>query len=224
MAIVPGSLLLAGCGGGSLRLSAPLFEVGGVNEESLQTLSNFAARVSHTDGRSNAAQIRGANGGTLPEVRLFQHLQTAMPGVSQTTFMFTGQLWRLVYITHLENQRVMTFMMAGAYRGGRFDSETNRYEDSHVRRTLGDDFSRVRGHFDESINEIIRMPVAMPWTDHMASEARLDPIWLPSEHELGTLWALRDNERIANSWVRNAPADNTITAQRGWAPAIHIVV
>lgn len=204
--------------------SDPLFNVSGNHNTGiatkLQMLADNTAKttVSGTQ-RSDAAQIRTANGGVLPEVNLFES-----GGVSDVA-TFRNQSWRLVYITYPSDggSPVFTFMMTGAYRSSAFHASSPDYETSTVRTNLTTDFAAVLSNFSNVSGNIVR-PSNLPdtWQSNQADSgsyidnsltgtALNDYIWLPSYREIaGGLWKPDNAERGytqngfgAYAWMRN---------------------
>ena len=158
-------------GGPIITETAPLFNLDGTHNADLIAELMYLARnadygAPNVMGNhvvtgitvSDAVDIRTANDGALPDIRLFeQHgtfSNTGMPLAGQVNTQsrdnFTHVPWRLVYITHSANSDpVFTFRMTGAYRNNRVHSVSAnwgadiRYEGSDIRGNLTDDFNNV---------------------------------------------------------------------------------
>jgi len=141
---------------------------------------------------SDASDIRTANDGALPEIRLFeQHgvFSTSNMPVSgavnsQSRDNFTHSRWRLVYITHPDDggDPVFTFRMVEAFRNNRVHSVNIdwgvdiRYENSDIRSNLTDEFNNVLDLFYEHDNI----------HQHFVAPANIPGAWQNNQPDFGT--------------------------------------
>jgi len=199
-------------------------DTNGVHNKDLATqlmkLAKGANKVSSTAGSptgqsywaSNASDIRSANGGKLPEIKLFQPISTWAPttGVTATDNNATNVRqnithlsWRLVYISRTDAadpNPVFTFMAAGAYRLRNFNSTggDSNYNTSALRTTVTGEFNTVLTNSftftdtSANVSGYIKAPSALPglWqsnqgTASFTGTSLSDRIWITSEREVG---------------------------------------
>lgn len=216
--------------------AAPIFNTSGIHNATLTSqFRQLAAQAGKTTvgstQLSDAAQIRTANGGALPQVNLFG------TGGESAIQSFRNQTWQLVYISQAAGSApVFTFLMTGAYRNLTFHSGSNNdYSNSEIRANLFNDFEVVRGSFPGASDYIVK-PQNLPgaWQSNQANAGNAvnnsisgaalnDLIWIPSSAEMGdgsNLWNLTQDERgfLQNdfsqyAWLRSGVSGSTAEAR-----------
>lgn len=205
-------------------------------------VANVEKTAVGTTQRSNAAQIRMANGGAVPQVKLFETIGVT----SSTKQSFTEQQWRLVYITHPSGNGtpVFTFFMSDPYRNSIFDVAPTHYNSSVIRANLTNDIADILNYFP-GVSRNIVTPANLPgaWQSNqpdnafhennsITGDALNDKIWLPSTYELdidSTFWSLSFAERFSSqnsfsdeAWLRSSNGGNAnygVAATNGSANA-----
>lgn len=219
---------------------------GSYSSSLVSQLSTLVANVDKTavgtTQRSNAAQIRMANGGAVPQVKLFETIGVT----SSSKQSFTERQWRLVYITHPSGggAPVFTFFMSDPYRNSIFDVAPTHYNSSVIRANLTNDIADILNYFP-GVSRNIVTPANLPgaWQSNqpdnafhennsITGDALNDKIWLPSTYELdidSNFWSLSLAERFSSqnsfsdeAWLRSSNGGNAnygVTATNGSADA-----
>jgi uncharacterized repeat protein (TIGR02543 family) len=173
---------------------------------------------------ANANDIRTANGGTLPTIRLFQMSQS---GMSYNAWRIAARDWRLAYVTFPNDaEPILTFLMDGGYRTSRFShasfiaAPANNYNTgggSHVP-SVQNDFSgtpgsSLRNTLTNDFNELLTFNNGGGNFAHVADRLRrpIDVGWQGNHSNQWDIWGNRHNltdERLNDLiWV---PAGNEI--------------
>ena len=161
---------------------------------------------------SDANDIRTANDGALPDIRLFEphgtFSATGMPSHGDTNDQsrdnFTHSRWRLVYITHPNGggDPVFTFRMIEAFRNNALHSTTDnwvadvRYEHSDIRLNLTQEFNNVLDLFVD--------PAQM--RNHFVEPGNLPGAWQNAQPDVGNPvnQALETQARNDLIWIPSA--------------------
>jgi hypothetical protein len=110
----------------------PMFYTDGtINQTLVQQLAALCAATPRTNinvgaavntPTSDAGAIRTANGGAVPNVKLFQSLGTdEATGTGSNPNRFSNLGWHLMYVTNVNGQYILTFWADKEYRTSRFN-------------------------------------------------------------------------------------------------------
>ena len=150
--------------------------------------TNKTTNSTGTHLSSDANQIKTANAGALPEVKIFEPITT---GSNQTVKDFTAQPWRLAYITYDGADAILTFFMVAPYTTSAWGNNGSNYQNSTIRQTLFAAYNAVSPNYNTSI---IALPSSLPgnWQsttsyvgDRLNATTLQDPVWIPGQSEFG---------------------------------------